>query len=139
MGITVPEQGVELVPFIGPAHNNAGSDAPGQLEKSSDDVSVLYVKDGTKKELDDDSRVSVLYVEEKAKTVDTALERPSSDNTSECEARDDRSITVDAAKRIRFSEALHDIDRDDHDIDRNDRQITSDIVKRIRLSEALHE
>ena len=67
---SIKEEGVELVPFVGLQESTAGSDASLQLEKGQDNVSVLYVKDGIKKELENDSRVSVLYVEETKKTVE---------------------------------------------------------------------
>lgn len=101
------------MPFLGTDYSTGESDASLQLDTDSDHVSVLYVKDGTKKELENDSRVSVLYVEETKKTVGVVTPvQPGIDNSmsSECEARDDGDITSEAVRRIRFSKVLNEID-----------------------------
>merc|ERR1711957_16128 len=88
----VLEEGVEVVelaPFLGPNHGAAESDTSLQLEKGSDNVSVLYVE-GTKK------------------TVNETLTQPGTDHTinSKHGAKFDGDITLDAVKRIRFNKAL---------------------------------
>jgi len=103
---SVQEEGVEIVPFLGSAHDRSDADQLWKLENESDHISVFYVKDETKLISDGETKSMAT-----SDNMTSEGDNKANDTLDEEENFEDAmdsidNVTANAVKRIRFGETM---------------------------------